>query len=302
MRIKNPIVEGWYADPEARKYGDKYYIFVTKSIDFDEQKNIDVFSSYDLVNWEKHENIIRMEDFTHVQRCVWAPTVVEKDGKYYLVFASNDIRNDEQPGGLEIAVAEKPEGPYRAYIEGSLIGKFHNGAQPIDAHLFQDDDGTVWLYYGGWKHCNVCRMKNDMTGIDTLEDGSNEIIREITPKDYVEAPCMLKHNGKYYFMWSSGDWMGADYRVNYAVVSSPITKPKYAQKILSAQLPIAEGPGHHGYLYIEEKNEYLIVYHRRTPGQGIHNRILCMDKMRIHDGVIDPVIMTTEFENPNDQL
>ena len=45
--------------------------------------NLDMFSSDDLVNWEKHENIICMEDFPHVKNCVWAPTVVEKNGKYY---------------------------------------------------------------------------------------------------------------------------------------------------------------------------------------------------------------------------
>ena len=28
---------------------------------------------------------------------------------------------------------------------------------------------------------------------------------------------MLKHNGKYYFMWSEGDWTGPDYCVAYAI-------------------------------------------------------------------------------------
>ena len=89
ITIKNPIADGWYADPEARKYNGKYYIYVTQIKPFEEQKNLDMFSSSDLENWEKHENIICMEDFPHVKSCVWAPTVVEKNGKYYLIFASN---------------------------------------------------------------------------------------------------------------------------------------------------------------------------------------------------------------------
>ena len=166
--IKNPIVDGWYADPEARKYGDRYYVYVTGS---DVPNNLDAFSSADLVTWEKHEAVIAMEEFPHVHKCVWAPTVIEKGGRYYLIFASNDIHSDDEPGGLEIAVSDRPEGPFHAFIEGPLVGEFHNGAQPIDAHLFKDEDGTVYLYWGGWRHCNVCRMKEATTGLAPREGG-----------------------------------------------------------------------------------------------------------------------------------
>ena len=291
--IKNPIVDGWYADPEARRYGDKYYVFVTGS---NVKNNLDAFSSSDLVNWEKHEAIVKMEEFPHVHKCVWAPTVIEKNGKYYLIFASNDIHSDEEPGGLEIAVSDKPQGPFHAFIEGSLVPEFHNGAQPIDAHLFKDDDGTVYLYYGGWRHCNVCRMNDDMTGFLPLFDGSEEYFREITPEDYVEAPCMMKYKGKYYFMWSAGSWTTGSYRVNYCTCSSPIEGFGKAEKILSTQLPVAEGPGHHGFLYLEESDEHLIVYHRRILGDTVPgHRVLCIDKMKVSDGRIEPVTMTESF-------
>lgn len=297
FEINNPIVQGWYADPEARKYNGKYYIYVTQSKAYENQTNLDMFSSSDLKTWKKHENIIDMKSFPHVKKCVWAPTIVEKNGKYYLIFASNDIHSDAEDGGLEIAVAEKPEGPFRAFIKGSLIGEFHNGAQPIDAHLFKDDDGVVWLYYGGWGHCNVCRMSDDMTGIVPLEEGSEELIREITPYEYTEAPCMLKHKGQYYFMWSGGGWTNGTYHVNYTVASTPLGSFEGANSILESQLPLADGPGHHSYLYLEETNEFLIVYHRRIPGDtDPHHRVLCIDKMNIHDGLIDKVLMTKSFE------
>ena len=96
-KIHDPIVNGWYADPEARKYGDRYYIWVTGS---NVKNDPDAFSSEDLVHWEKHEAVIAMEDFPHVHKCVWAPTTIEKNGKYYLIFATNDIHSDEEPGGL----------------------------------------------------------------------------------------------------------------------------------------------------------------------------------------------------------
>ena len=102
-KISNPIDVGHYADPESRFYEGKYWIYVTESKAFKDQKNLTVFSSSDMENWEKHENIVDMSDFPWIWGAVWAPTVIEKNGKYYLIFASNDIHADEDDGGLEIA-------------------------------------------------------------------------------------------------------------------------------------------------------------------------------------------------------
>lgn len=292
MKISNPIVNGYYADPEARIYNGKYYIYVTV-----DGKNFSVFSSKDLLNWEEYREIVAIEEFPHVHSCVWAPTVTEMGGKYYLFFASNNIMSDAEPGGIEIAVSDCPTGPFKKYIEGTLISGFQNKAQPIDPHVFLDDDGTYYLYFGGHKHCNVCRLSDDFTKIIPLENGSDELYREITPEDYVEAPCMIKDNGKYYFMWSAGSWGIGDYRVNYAVSDSPIGGFSGATNILKASPPLAEGPGHNGYFYLEDKNEYLMVYHRRVPGDTVPgHRFLCIDKMKVGNGVIEPVIMTSEFE------
>ena len=69
----NPIVEGWYADPEARYYEGRYYIYVTKSFtDRTGQMNIDAFSSTDLVQWERHPDIIDMSGYPYVHKAVWA--------------------------------------------------------------------------------------------------------------------------------------------------------------------------------------------------------------------------------------
>ena len=54
----NPVFEGWYADPEVIVFGDKFWIYPTFSAPYGEQVKFDCFSSPDLVNWTKHENII----------------------------------------------------------------------------------------------------------------------------------------------------------------------------------------------------------------------------------------------------
>ena len=86
---------------------------------------------------------------------MWAPAIIQKDGRYFLLFGANDIQNDQQVGGIGVSVANKPEGPYRDYLGKPLVDHFHNGAQPIDQFVFQDTNGRYYLIYGGWRHCNI---------------------------------------------------------------------------------------------------------------------------------------------------
>lgn len=287
----NPIVEGWYADPEARYYEGRYYIYVTKSLtDKSGQMNIDVFSSEDLVHWEKHPDIIDMSGYPYIHRAVWAPTVIAKNGMYYLIFASNDIQSDDETGGLEIAVSASPAGPFTNRIGRTLIDHFINYAQPIDAHLFKDDDGTIYLYYGGWEHCNVARMNEEMNGFVPFENG--EKFRLITPNNYVEGPCMLKRNGVYHFMWSEGDWVNGTYHVCSSSSRSPVEINPDGKVILETS-EIAEGPGHNGYINSNGTDEWYIVYHRRIFGdREAGHRVLCMDKLRFEEDDIVHVVMT----------
>ena len=289
--IHNPIVEGYYADPEARFYEGKYWIYVTHSKPFEEQQNLTAFSSNDMKTWEKHDNIIDMSGFPWVWGAVWAPTIIEKNGKYYLIFATNDIHSNEEPGGLEIAVSDSPAGPFKAMFNHSLVEDIYNGAQPIDAHLFEDTDGTVYLYYGGWGHCIVMIMNETMDGFVPFPDGKYR--KEITPKDYVEGPCMFKRGDKYFFMWSSGDWYRNDYCVYYGTAKSPIGPFEKEGVVVTSTEGVAKSPGHNGYFYIPETDEYYIVYHRKaieeTDG---HGRVLCIDKMQVLDDCIEPISMT----------
>ena len=87
----NPVLDGWYADPEAVILGDRYWIFPTYSAPYDEQVFIDAFSSPDLATWTKHPRVLDTTIIKWARRAMWAPSVVEKGGKYYLFFGANDI-------------------------------------------------------------------------------------------------------------------------------------------------------------------------------------------------------------------
>ena len=101
----NPIVEGWYADPEGVVFDDEYWIYPTlsdipfgaDSTDFPELKKetraihqvyniqtyMDAFSSKDMVHWTKHPKVLSVENIKWLEFALWAPSIVRANGKYY---------------------------------------------------------------------------------------------------------------------------------------------------------------------------------------------------------------------------
>ena len=294
----NPVFPGWYADPEGIIFNKTFWIYPTYSAPYNKQVHMDAFSSKDLVTWKKHSGIIDTSAVKWAKRAMWAPSIIEKDKKYYLFFGANDIQNDNEKGGIGVAVADRPEGPFKDYLGKPLIDKFHNGAQPIDQFVFKDKDGQHYLFYGGWKHCNVAKLKSDFTGFVPFEDGTT--FREITPEGYVEGPFMFIRNGKYYFMWSEGGWTGPNYSVAYAIADSPFGPFKRVGKILQQDPAVATGAGHHSVIQVPGKDQWYIVYHRRplTETDGNH-RETCIDVMSFDEkGMINPVKITREGVKP----
>ncbi|MBX3407773.1 MAG: glycoside hydrolase family 43 protein [Phycisphaeraceae bacterium] len=325
-RHGNPALPGWYADPEGVVLDGRVWIYPTFSAPYNDQLHFDAFSSDDLVNWTKHERILTSEDVWWARRAMWAPALVPHRGRFFLFFAANDIQNDREVGGIGIAVADKPEGPFKDHLGRPIIDRFHNGAQPIDQFVFRDIDGTHYMFYGGWRHCNVVRLNEEFTGLVPFEDGTT--YREVTPEGYVEGPFMLRRvvNGmpRYYFMWSEGGWTGPDYSVAYAIADSALGPFKRIGKILEQDPTIATGAGHHSVIVLPgaaghgsqrpagqspegsaaasggDSDQYFIVYHRRPLGQTDRNhRVVCIDRLEFDEqGLIKPVKMTFDGVGP----
>ena len=294
----NPVFPGWYADPEGIIMDDEYWIFPTYSAPYDKQVHFDAFSSPDLVNWTKHERIIDTTVIKWAHRAIWAPSIIKKEDQYFLFFGANDIQSNEEYGGIGVAVSDSPKGPYKDHLGKPLVDKFHNGAQPIDQFVFQDN-GKYYLIYGGWRHCNIAQLKDDFTGFNPFEDGTT--FKEITPENYVEGPFMFKKDDKYYFMWSEGSWTGPDYSVAYAVADSPFGPFKRIGKTLQQDTKIATGAGHHSIIHNKDTDDYYMVYHRRPLDETDRNsRETCIDLMEFYDdGTIKQVVITNEGVKAN---
>ncbi len=290
----NPIIKGWYADPEAAIFKDRYWIYPTYSDKYEKQVFFDAFSSKNLVQWKTHHKILDTAAVKWARRAMWAPAIVQKDKQYFLFFAANDIQSNNEYGGIGVAVANKPEGPFKDYLGKPLIDKFYNGAQPIDQFVFKDTNGQYYIIYGGWQHCNIAKLKNDFTGIVPFSDST--LFKEITPKGYVEGPFMFMRNNKYYFMWSEGGWTGPDYSVAYAIADTPFGPFERVGKILQQDSAIATGAGHHSVMHHAKKDLWYIVYHRRPLGEkAANNRATCIEQMYFDEkGFIKPVKLSFE--------
>lgn len=224
--------------------------------------------------------------------------VIQKDEKYYLFFAANDVHEGEV-GGIGVAASEQPQGPYHDLPGEPLINDIVNGAQPIDQFVFKENDSTYYMYYGGWGHCNVVKLNDDFTGLEPLPGG--EMYKEVTPDGYVEGPCMFKKDGKYYFMWSEGGWGGPHYKVAYAISDSPLGPFERIGVVLEQDPEVATGAGHHSILHKQNSDEWYIVYHRRPLSETHHNhRVTCVDRMYFdEEGYIKPVEITFEGVKSN---
>ncbi|WP_235297461.1 glycoside hydrolase family 43 protein [Portibacter marinus] len=302
----NPITDEWYADPEGAIFDSTYWIYPTYSDDYEKQLHFDAFSSKDLINWQKHERIIDTSQISWLRQALWAPSIIEKNGRYWLFFGANDVqrpsRNGYDPnndinhyGGIGIAVADQPAGPFEDYLGKPLIDTFYNDAQPIDQFVFKDVDGTHYFFYGGWSHCNLGKLNDDFTGFIPWEEGN--LFKEITPEGYVEGPFMFLRDGVYYFMWSEGGWTNGTYRVAYAMAESA-TGPYERKGVIlqTSEGDIATGAGHHSVIQRLDNHEYIMVYHRRPiPNEDRDHRVICLDKLEFNsDGTIKPVVMTWE--------
>lgn len=289
----NPVINGWYADPEAAIFNNTFWIYPTCSAPYQQQVFLDAFSSSDLNTWQKHHRILDTATVKWAKKAIWAPAIVQKDQLYYLFFSANDVHEGEV-GGIGVAVSNHPEGPFKDLLGKPLINEIKNGAQPIDQFVFHDKTGAYYMIYGGWGHCNLVHLKPDFTGLLPFADGT--VYKEITPPGYVEGPLLFLRNNKYYFMWSEGGWGGPNYHVAYAIADS-LTGPYQNMGTVLQQNPnVATGAGHHSLFHVPGKDDWYIVYHRRPLGETDPNhRVVCIDKMAFDkNGLIRPVIITNE--------
>lgn len=289
--MNNPIINGFYADPDIACFDGKYYIYPTTDGGVEWNSTyFKAFSSDNLKDW-KDEGIIL--DFKNVAWTggsrAWAPAICEYKGKYYFYYSGN--------GNIGVAVCDIPTGTFMD--KGSpLVKKDDFYGQMIDPDVFIDDDGQPYLYWGN-SGMYAAKLADDMMSFD----GD---VMDITPPDFTEGSCIFKRNGIYYYTWCKGDTRSPNYHVRYGKGTSPMQKPQGNTVILTrdnAESRSIKCTGHHAILNIPGTDEWYICYHRFNmerygdledySTEAGNHRELCIDRLEFDDdGNILPIIAT----------
>ncbi len=134
MKLKNPIIPGFYPDPSICRVGDDFYIACSS---FELFPGIPVFHSKDLAHWEQIGYAMTEKNGLHVTKNsmvggVMAPTIRYHDGTFYIINANFSDR------GNYIITARNPAGPWSEPI-------WLEDVPGIDASIFFDDDGEAYI-------------------------------------------------------------------------------------------------------------------------------------------------------------
>lgn len=193
--------ETWYmtgtSQPFGPEPGKKHY---TK-----------LWSSPDLLHWKLERILLQQRPGQWYQRRFWAPEIFPYKGKYYLTVNCSRPEPNEEHGVL-VAAANSITGPYEVLTKDGpwVLGN--------DGHLFQDDDGKVYLF-----RSNIDAMQVDLETMKIV-DGPWECIRPSSTPGFdggngvgIEGPGIIKQDGTYYLFYSS--W-GRGYEVGVATAKN----------------------------------------------------------------------------------
>jgi len=296
MQAKYLVPNDYMADPSAHVFNGRLYIYPShdwdsgkEEIDGDgghfDMKDYHVFSTDDLENGEltDHGAVLAVKDIPWAGRQLWDCDVAHKNGKYYMYFPLKD-KNDVFRIG--VAVADRPEGPFVPQPDPM------RGSYSIDTCVFEEN-GAHYMYFGGiWGGqlqryrdnkalergatypaddepaicARVAKLSGDMLQfaeeprpVALLDKSGKPLAQGDSERRFFEASWLHKHNGKYYFSYSTGD----THLLCYATGDSPYGPFTYQGVILT---PVVGWTTHHS--IAEFKGKWYLFHHDSVPSGG----------------------------------
>ncbi|MDA0780423.1 MAG: glycoside hydrolase family 43 protein [Bacteroidetes bacterium] len=260
--------------------------------------------SMDSIDSEAVDNgiALHIDDVQWAKQQMWAPDANEKNGKFYLFFPAKDYDGIFRIG---VAVSDSPIGPFKA--QPNPIKESFS----IDPAVFKDEDGSYYMYFGGlwggqlqrWRSGVfnadqpesptafipddkdpallpfVAKMSDDLLEFDEkpkeiqiLDENGALLLSGDNERRFFEAAWLHKHNGNYYFSYSTGD----THFICYAIGDNPYGPFTYKGRILN---PVVGWTSHHSICQIEGKT--YLFYHDSSLSKGV-THLRCIKKAEIN--------------------
>jgi len=299
--ISQPLVKHIYtADPSAHVFDGKIYIYpshdIESDIPFDDLGSHFAMEDYHVISMDGINDLaidngvaLHIKDVPWADKQMWAPDAAHKNGTYYLYFPAKAHDGIFRIG---VAVSESPIGPFIPQPE-AIKGSFS-----IDPAVFEDGDGSYYMYFGGlwggqlqrWRtekfnskvpdsptaHCPedgepallpfIARMTDDMLefaeepkAVKILDENGKLLLADDNDRRFFEASWLHKYNGKYYFSYSTGD----THFICYAIGDNPYGPFTYTGQILN---PVVGWTSHHS--ICEFKGKWYLFYHDSSLSKG----------------------------------
>lgn len=295
LSAQNPIVRNQFsADPTARVFNGKVYVFPSHDIPTPEGKGLrkdwfcmadyHVFSSENLTDWTDHGMIVSQNKVPWVDSTsysMWAPDCIERNGKYYFYFPANKTvvdANGRKGFGIGVAIADKPEGPYVPLPEPI------KGVNGIDPNVFIDKDGQAYLYWAQG-NISVAKLKDNMIELAS----EPQIIANLPEKGLKEGPFLFERNGIYYLTIPHVE--NKIERLEYAIGNNPMGPFKMAGVVMD-ESPMNCWTNHQS--FVQYNGQWYLFYHQDAYSPKFDkNRSICIDSLFFNaDGTIQKVIPT----------
>ena len=299
---QNPVLNADFPDPSVLLAADGYYYaYATQTKRAGQIINFQVARSNNLVDWvHLGEALPSKPTWAAESQRFWAPDVSQhSDGRYLLYFSAQP--NDPTAGlCLGVAVASRPEGPFRDSGQPLLAGG--TGFENIDPMRFvESDTGRQLLFWGsGFEPLRVRELAAD--GLTFLP--GSETRQLVQPRSdmttygrLIEGSWVHFRQGWYYLFYSGDNCCGPQARYGLLVARSRHPTGPYqtlAQATGTAGTILTENdrwqaPGHNTLVTDEDGQDWLL-YHaidREQPTfdaindeQGYSRRVMMMDKVR----------------------
>lgn len=288
----NPIITHKYTcDPAALVYNDTLFIFTGEDSTGGQKwyniKNWCCFATTDMKNFIEFKIPLYAKDFSwNTGEYAYAGQVIERNGKFYFYVSTNST-------GIGVAVADRPEGPYRDALGKPLLTNedspgYTHSWRTIDPTVFIDDDGQAWLFWGN-RGCWAVKLNDDMISYDTDFGVKTISIEGEMEFPFTEAPWIHKKNNIYFLSFA----VGFPERIGYAVSDKP--DGPYTYKGIINEIAGNSNTNHQS--IIEYKSNWYFIYHNggiQTDG-GSYSRSVCIDKLEFDEnGFYKPIKMTTK--------
>lgn len=314
--LSQPLVGHIYtADPSAHVFEGRIWIYPSHDIEagipFNDNGDHFGMEDYHVLSMDRpggevtdHGVALHVNDVPWAERQMWAPDAACKDGRYFLYFPA------KRPDGIfqiGVAIGDSPGGPFNPEPEPIA------GSYSIDPAVFEDEDGAYYLYFGGiWggqlqKYRDhvydeahdlradnepafgpiVARLADDMTSmaeppreIAILDENGAPLLAGDNDRRFFEAAWVHRHDGRYYFSYSTGD----THRLCYATADNPYGPFTYGGTIMT---PVVGWTTHHSIACFE--GQWWLFYHDSTLSGGVtHLRCVKMAKLtHREDGSIE---------------